>query len=253
MEHSYDDIVLLERYIERSLNEEDMKKVEKRMKEEPEFNELFRQETLLVQGIRYGHLKTKWADLKALEATLPAVEPEKPAGRVIEWRSNWKVIAAAASLALIIGSYFIATRPVEPDVLYARYFQVYPNVFEPVVRGTNQETPRAQAFAAYDRGDYARAASGFNQLLKEKEEPEILLLLGNSNLILGNAGEAKENFIRLSRDFENPNTDLLAKWYLSLCYLKLGEKESAKVLLEEIAVESSSYQEKAKEMLKKLD
>jgi FimV-like protein len=251
MESNYDDIILLERYIEQSLSEEEVRRVEKRLAEEPALKELFQQENLLVKGIRYGHLKTKLEELKMLEATLPAVDRPEGQARVVSFKAYWKPLAAAAAVALFISSYLLLTRTTEPAELYAQNFKPYPNVFEPVVRGTREQNQRAEAFAAYERGDYALAAEDFNALLKIREEPEILLLLGNANLILGKTSEAKENFVTLSKDFDD--LDGLAKWYLSLCYLKMGDRDSAKVLLEEIAGQESSYQQKARELLKRLD
>ena len=251
MESNYEDIILLERYIEQSLNEEEIQRVEKRLAEEPVLQELYQNELLLVHGIRYSHLKTKLGELKTLEAGLPAVAIPERQGRVIQFKPYWKALAAAATIALITIAYLLLSRPVGPAELYAQNFKPYPNVFEPVVRGTTEQNQRAEAFAAYERGDYERAALGFKSLLNTKEEPGILLLLGNANLILGKTSEAKENFVTLSKDFDD--LDGLAKWYLSLCYLKMGEPDSAKVLLEEIAAQESSNREKAKELLKRLD
>ena len=73
MDSYYEDIILLERYLEKSLNEEEVRRVEKRLTEEPALKELYQNEKLLVKGIRYGHLKTKLGELKTLEASLPAV------------------------------------------------------------------------------------------------------------------------------------------------------------------------------------
>ena len=79
----------------------------------------------------------------------------------------------------------------------------------------------------------------------------MLLLLGNSNLILGNLEEAKANFITLNQDFDD--LDMQAKWYLSLCYLKSGETEKAQTILKELGATEISYATKARELLEKVN
>lgn len=250
MENNYDDIILLERYIEHSLTEDEIYRVEKRLANEPTFKELYKSEKLLVNGIRYGHLKGRLDQLKSLEATLPAITSSRPAAKVIFLKSYWKQLAVAASLILSVISYLILNRPTDPGDLYAEYFQPYPNIILPKVRGTQEQNQETDAISAYENHDYEQAARGFREILATKPEPGILLLLGNANLILGNTDEALENFITLSKDFNE--FDIQAKWFQSLCYLKKKDVNSAKLLLEEIAAGDSSYKSKAKEVLKKL-
>jgi TolA-binding protein len=250
MENSYDDIVLLEKYIENSLSDSERMVVEQRLSTEESLRELYHQEKLLVRGIRFGHLKEKLNELRKLDNQLQDAHRENKEAKVVSLGTYWKIAAIAASLITIVASYFLINRPVEPDALFAQYFQVYPNILEPVVRGTTEQNKRAESFAAYERGDYDMAAEGFKELLKDHEEPGVLLLLGNANLMLGNTKEAKENFVTLNKDYND--LDLQAKWYLSLCYLKLSKSDSAKVLLLEVAAEKNTYSDRATEILKKL-
>lgn len=250
MEHNYDDILVLERYLDRSLTDEEAREVEKRLSEDPGFKELYLNEKLLVDGIHFSHLKTKLEQLRNLEAGLPPLQTNATR-RSVSWENYWKPLAAAAALAVLTATFLLWRQPMDSSALYAMYFKPYPNVFEPAVRGTLEQNERAETFSAYEHGDYRQAAAGFRQMLKSKEDPAILLLLGNANLMLGQPGEAKENFITLSKDFDE--LDLQAKWYLSLCYLKMAERDSARVLLEEIAGGDGSYKDKAKELLKKVD
>ena len=60
----------------------------------------------------------------------------------------------------------------------------------------------------------------------------MLLLLGNANLMLGNIEEAQNNFLTLIKNFDE--LDGQAKWYLGLSYLKQGQKEKAKLILQEL-------------------
>ena len=152
---------------------------------------------------------------------------------------------------MLIAITFLLPGQQSTDELFASYFTPYPNVFEPTVRGNDVATVRTQAFQAYERKDYQTAALGFEALLSVKEDPGILLLLGNSNLMLGKAKEAQENFVTLINKYDD--LDLQAKWFLSLSYLKSGDKENARKILEELGETEISYASKAKELLEKVN
>jgi hypothetical protein len=162
----------------------------------------------------------------------------------------WKPLAAAAVLLIAVSAIFWFNRSESTEDLFARNFEPYPNVFEPTQRGDEATDKRASAFAAYDKGSYDEAARLFSELLTEKKEPEILLLLGNSNLVLNRDEEAKNNFLTLIRDFDG--LDEQAKWFLSLCYLKSGEREKAKMIWEELGDPKVTYSEKAQRLLKEV-
>jgi len=202
----------------------------------------------LVQGIRYHFLNRKLEELRALEKALPVVEQESATVRILHY---WKPMAAAAAVLLTVTFIFLFNRSESPEELFARNFEPYPNVFEPTQRGNDSNADkRASAFAMYEQGKYAEAATLFNQLLSEKKEPEILLLLGNANMVLNHDEEAKNNFLTLVRDFDG--LDEQAKWFLSLVYLKSGEREKAKLIWEELGDPKITYSEKAKKLLREV-
>lgn len=202
----------------------------------------------LIPGIRYSILNKKLEELRALEKALPAIEPESATVRMLHY---WKPMAAAAAVIIAVAFIFLFTRSETPEQLYAHNFEPYPNVFEPTQRGVDATTDnRATAFAMYEQKNYAEAAKLFSDLLSQKEEPELLLLLGNANMALGRDDEAKNNFLTLIRDFDE--LDEQAKWYLSLCYLKSGESEKAKVIWGELGDPKITYSEKAKNLLQKV-
>jgi len=199
----------------------------------------------LIRGIRYSVLTKKLEELRALEKALPVVEPESAATRILHY---WKPLAAAAGILLTLTFLFLFNRSESPEELFTRNFEPYPNVFEPTQRGNNQAADkRATAFALYEQKNYEGAAALFNELLSEKKEPEILLLLGNANLVLNHDEEAKNNFLTLIRDFDG--LDEQAKWFLSLVYLKSGEREKAKTIWEELGDPKVTYSEKARKLL----
>lgn len=200
----------------------------------------------LAQGIRYHFMVKKLDELRSLEKALPPVTEESVVIRM--YRNPWAIVATAAVIVIGTISILLMQQNETPEELFARNFEPYPNVFEPTQRGNNQAADkRATAFALYEQKNYEGAAALFNELLSEKKEPEILLLLGNANLVMNNDEEAKNNFLTLIRDFDG--LDEQAKWFLSLVYLKSGEKEKAKTIWEELGDPKVTYSEKARKLL----
>ncbi len=201
----------------------------------------------LAQGIRYSVLSKKLEELRVLEKALPVVEPESATTRILHY---WKPLAAAAAVLITVTSMLLFSRTESPEQLFARNFEPYPNVFEPTQRGVDGADKRTAAFAMYEQKNYEGAATLFKELLSQKNEPEILLLLGNANMVLNRDEEAKNNFLTLISDFDD--LDEQAKWFLSLCYLKSGESEKAKLIWEELGDPKITYSEKAKKLLKEV-
>ena|SRR5688572_8541647 len=248
--HIYD-IELIQSYLERSLSDIEKEKLEKRLKEEPLLKTMYLEQQQLISGIRYAHLQHKLEQLRALEATLPKIEQGTEKGNQIFLQRYWKPLAVAASISIIVVTFIFLNRADDPAELYASYFEPYPNIFEPITRGENEVSKRSTAFQAYESGDYVQAATLFSELLKEKKEPGMLLLLGNTNLILNNTKEARNNFITLINDFDE--YDIQGKWYLGLSYLKEGDVKSAQLIMRELSNSEYSYAGKAKELLKKAE
>lgn len=246
MKPSENDITLVEKYFDAELNAEEMNIFNKRVEEDDNFKALVVREKIIIGAIRNQGLLDNLQYLKTIEEKIQGDQSHEATGI-----KNWYYYAAAAVVTLLITVTFLLPSQQSSDELFASYFTTYPNVFEPTVRGSNSTTNRAEAFQAYEQKDYQKAAAGFNDLLREKEEPGILLLLGNSNLMLDDAKQAQENFVTLINKYDE--LDLPAKWYLSLSYLKSGDKENARKILRELGETDISYASKAKELLEKVD
>ena len=107
------------------------------------------------------------------------------------------------------------------------------------------------AFRAYEQKDYQRASILFTELLRENEDEGMLMLLGNANLMLGKPELAQENFravIRLSDEL-----NAAGKWYLALSYLKTGDVQQARELLQDLSETNAPYADRAQNLLADLD
>ena len=251
---------LIQGYLDRSLTEKELHEVEYRLKEEPALKSMHKEYSLLLKGIRYGHLQQKLETLKNLEATAAAKVSDKIEARQVFWEPvaialrhlYWQPIAIAACILLLVGVWF-TMQPSLPanDRLYAEYFEPFDSPGSGLTRGSDNEmTLKAQAYEAYDAGDYAQAAGLFEKALLEKDDPIMHLCLGNAYLKTGNAEKAGAAFQHIL----DKHGDLVtqATWYLALTYLKEGNLERTKASLWEIS-QSSTYGEKARKLLKELE
>jgi hypothetical protein len=240
------DIELVERYFENELTETEAVEFQERVNSDDSFRSLVNQEKILIQGIRLEGLSKDLRFLKSLENNIDkkVIPLVSPVSKV--W---YYAAAAVATLAVAAAGLLIFMPKESPQELFARYYdKPYPNVLDAKTRGgENDGSKRAEAFDAYEAKDYARAAELFTELLKEKEEPNMLMLLGNSNLMLGRVEEAKQNFITLINNFDE--LDIPAKWFLSLCYLKTNDLDNARKVLKELSDLEVFYAGKAKKLL----
>lgn len=247
MKPTEQDITLVEKYFDSELSAEELRDFNKRIEQDDSFKALFQREKIIIGAIRNQGLIDNLLYLKNIEEKIQG-DQSHPAASGIK---GWYYYAAAAVIALLVTVTFLLPGQDNTDELFAAYFTPYPNVVEPTLRGNDLTTERAKAFQDYERKDYQSAAAGFERLLDIKEEPGILLLLGNSNLMLGKSEEAQENFITLIRQYDD--FDLQAKWFLSLSYLKSGDTENARKILKELGETEVSYASRAKELLEKVN
>lgn len=242
------DIALVEKYFDRELSEAEVSYVHERMELDNGFKTLFNQEKTLIKSIQQEGLLRDLRMLKEVEKNIQSTENSSKTFNL----NAWYYKAAAAIIVFVVAAKLIMPLHEDSEKLFQSYFKPYPNVFEPTLRGAiEDETLRAEAFQAYEQGNYQKALIGFNSILQNGSEPSVLLLIGNSNLILGNTGDAKNNFLTLIKDYDELDTQ--AKWYLSLCYLKEGDVDQARLMWEELSGTEISYANKAKELLKKIN
>lgn len=244
MKDSNHDMDLIEQYFEGTLSAQEQTEVKERSLTDAEFSKLFDREKDIVNGIRYDGLLN---DLHFLKYTEEGISYDTSRNSV---HVPWKIIGIAASIALTIAVYFFLPKNLSTQELFEAHYTPYPNMFEPTMRSIEEtQNMRTNAFKAYDERNYTEAARLFRELLKIQEEPGILMLLGNCNLILGNYEESIQNFQLLIKNYDE--LDMQAKWYLGLCYLKSGDKENAKKTLTELSETEIDYALRARDLLKK--
>jgi len=235
-----DDIVLIENFLDGKLSPDERTRLELRLREDAVFERQVREFAELKKGIENVGRRELLSELQSWE------KKEEPVKSRQVFLSNTKIAIGIAALLLVgLSSYFLWPAQ-SHDELFQRYFEPYPNIIMPQVRGadSSDSTMIAKAFAAYDRGQWEAALDYFN---KADTTLHLRLYTGICYLALNQSNNAISSF---EEAIENDSIfNEQAQWYLGLAYLKSGNSRRAKELFEVIARGGSSYKFKSTDIL----
>lgn len=231
---------LLERYFEHQLSEEEQNILQNYLDTDASFAEEFAFQKNVKQAITLN-------ERAKLKQKLQSFESPKSTKK---WISKWSV---AASIAFVLGaSYWFMNQSPDTIELYDQYYQSYPNVVAPTVRGESTSDLKSQAFYEYDSGNYPKAYELFSQLYANDKDDYALFYSSLSLIEMDKPQEA----IALMDQFDltkNNGFTPYFKWYKALSYLKIGEKEKATELLQSLSENQNPQQEQARKLLEELD
>ncbi|RME97613.1 MAG: hypothetical protein D6772_10180 [Bacteroidetes bacterium] len=157
----------------------------------------------------------------ALKQRLAALPPARP-------RLSWRWIAVAASLLLLLGAAWYHHRSAAPSpaALYARYYEPYPNVWQPLVRNQAPLDNLSLALAAYEQGQYAAAEAQLQALATVDAAPELYFYLGLSQLHQGKLAQASTNLAKAKQAPTYLQAPL--RWYQALIQLRREDLTAAR-------------------------
>ena len=264
------DLEQIEKYHKGLLNDEALKAFFEREKNDIEFSAKVKSYREIMDGISYFGKQKDFADSvtewekeikkseKTQERTLETSQEEsEEKGSVFISQKKWYLAAAAAVILLIVSYVFLyRPPPSDPIAIFETYYQPYPNILKPKVRGEVPigDTSREKAYMAYDDGDFKKAIEYFQEALTAQDDAEkdfILLYLGNCYLSMDSASAAKDILLLID---EQSNLANQAKWYLGLAYLKLEDLDNARSMLNSLTQDSTnSYYEDANQILRKIN
>jgi TolA-binding protein len=172
---------------------------------------------------------------------------------------KWSVKQISAAFGAIAAIFIISLlifNSLEPSLTESELFDKY---YEPLtdnsfkIRGSDQEINKdfSKAVDFYLSSNYIEADSKFGQIREMGiSSSELLLYSGLTKTATGDYPAAIQLFNSLLNDSDQFSPE--AKWYLGLCYLKTGEPEKAKALMEDL-IGQGFYLKKATIILKNLD
>ena len=163
----------------------------------------------------------------------------------------YPLIAAAA----IVGGVLIFNTSITGDLnerLYKQYYAPWTDAGL-ISRGSESAftTEFNSALNLYFAGDYLKAGSEFEKLAdRDPSHAESALFLSLSKMGTENYMESAELLESFLNRFDTYQPE--AKWYLSLCYLKLDQPEKAIALLNDLADLDGKYGHDSQKMLQSL-
>jgi tetratricopeptide (TPR) repeat protein len=257
--HSQETYELIERFLSGECTEKEVAELQAKAGSDPEFAALLQ---------LHQDLEDTIADEKAMafskalsdadqayhansddsEGTIPLKKEEKT--RTINWRV-WGIAASIAILLGIGGIFMFGNKSEDPTALFSTYF-------DPAFAPSNFRSEAdvldslyRKAFDAYNAANYSEAIPSFELIYqKDPNQATAGYYLGISQLANKNAEAAIpyfEKYVKQPNSFQQQS-----RWYLALCFLQKGESNNAKPYLEMLSQSAGKYQEKAKEILKKL-
>ena len=235
--------VLIEKYLNGTLNE----------KEQAEFDtlrgsdEAFDQEVIFHENLR----AVLAAEDDAVRTMVEEFEAEQPSSSS-STSGVWKNLLVAASIFAVLGLavFYNLSQPISSSDLYENYFERYPNVVKPMVRGEEKDAVD-EAFEAYDNERFEEALTRFTTLYETDGSAHYLFYKALTFLEL----ERSEEAIVLLEEFSASDDKLSdrAGWYIAMAYLQLDDQEKAKEELEEVIDKKAFNAVKAEELLTELE
>lgn len=152
---------------------------------------------------------------------------------------TWLSVAAAVTTLIALTGIFLLNSPKEGTALYASNFKPYPNALEPVTRSLEPTDFRMQTFEAYEAGEYAKAAEGFQQLLTIGEDADIRFYLAMS---LQNNGQFDSALSELQR-LEGASSQFASQalWYRALLEIRADQRDAAAKTLQNLLQAKPAY------------
>lgn len=235
---------LLTRYFEGTLTEEEKVLLSEKLQTDPDFKAEFEFQKNVKAAIKLEERKNLKAKLNALENNR---KPQKTKGSPVRWIS-----IAASFLVFVSVGYWLFMSQNSNDSLYKNYYETFPNVEAPVVRGSVSDDIKSKAFYAYDSKQYEEALRLFSEIYEKDKDDYALFYKGLALMELEQFPEA----VKVFEGYQTkPNSafNSYVKWYLALSYLKTNETEKSKSLVNELIKSENPFQSQAKELLRDLE
>jgi TolA-binding protein len=214
-------------------------------------NDSLQNEVKLRKRVDNAMIRHDLIDLRNKLASLEKMRKEKEVAASGRRGVGVKFAAAIAALLIIGGALLIFTGA-SPQKLYQKNFTAYNYSSSTRSGAVNSNTDFTEALQLYLNGDYRNAAARFRSYLeKVPGQMDAHLMYGVSEMENMNFPSAEKSFNIILNQDDNMYTDH-ASWYLSLCYLKTGDRKNAIRQLEAISASDTKYKAKARKLLKKI-
>jgi len=160
------------------------------------------------------------------------------------------IYSAVAALLLLAGTaIFNISSPSNSEVLFNKYFQVYPDVTVHK-RGVSQNSRLTDAMDYYNQKQFQKASGIFMTIIKKSNNETAVFYNGISLMAINHNNQALKYFIQICNDTENSFYNE-ANWYAALSLIAVNKTGEAKKYLKKLT-NSYDYKDAAKDILKQL-
>jgi len=238
----------IEAYIQGDLNEKEVKAFEHAMEHDQELTSEYH----LRRDIEDALMDD---DILELKEQMQDIMSEKAASPMGWFKRKAVMGAVVGALVLSLGSlgYYAAQSQQVPttEEIFKQYYQPY-SVTITDRSGSNEiNSLLTTAMQKYKQHDYDQALQLFQQVLTKREDVAASLYSGISYMEIEKYKKANKSFRDVVNDKDNLYVDQ-ARWYMSMCHLRLGNIDDARDILQALADQSDYYRDKALEVEKKL-
>ena len=242
-------IELIEKYLEKTVTEQEVKEFEKLHSEDEYFRDLYKITKAEIEAIKNTARKEFLDELKRIDSNLPEIKLSTPfPKRKMKW-IGWSIAAAACMTGMILlVTYLRPDNTKKTDQIYAIYYQPYRNLITSYNRSDEKATTlKEQAMSSYTEGDYNKAIEKFKEIKAPEQDAAIHFYIANAYMATGKMDEARTNFLWVLK------ADILfvdqTKWFLALSYIKSNQLSEAKKLLFDLTNHENAYKARATEIL----
>lgn len=240
---------LISKYLEGELDSISAARFEEDLKNDP----LLRQEMELYKEVDEALADTEVMEfrmqLREMHTRINSETYTSPKPRIR--RAAYLTVAASLSVLFVFSAVNLF-RFNNSQKLLKKYYQPYE--ITSVNRSSSSDADRTlrNAMEKYQNKEYGEAVSLFEKVLvNDPTEMSCQLYSGISYFEIEEYRKAGKSFSKVIEHNDNLYIEQ-AKWYLGFCYLKTEEKDKAIKQFTQIANSKSFFNEKAREILKKL-
>ena len=243
----------VERYLNQTLEQDDLKW----FSEEMEGNPALEEEVQLQKEIGKAILNE---ETLAFRAQISSLFEEKEAVETVRLKRSYRVphslrVAVASLAALVImgtSLYVYSHRTIPAEQLFESYYEPYESLIN--VRSSSSQTANllVSAMQKYEEQNFESALLLFETVLATDDQNiTSRFYSGISYLETNRLNHAEKTFASVIDHNDNLYIEH-AEWYLGLCYLKTGKGEQARIMFSAIEESDGYYSRKAKRIIRNL-
>ncbi|MEL7147548.1 MAG: tetratricopeptide repeat protein, partial [Bacteroidota bacterium] len=162
---------------------------------------------------------------------------------------RWYYMAASLVLLIVASAVWWQYYPNPGDEVFVSYYQPYPDVL--TSRGDGGSLLN-EGMVYYEQGEYPRAIDRFEDYLKDNNDDHVRFYLAQANMANEHYEEAAQLFEVLN-NLDEFGLREASEWYLTLIYLKTGQREKAKSILQKIESSANhAYGTQARQVLNQI-